>query len=160
FVLNDYYSSDLSTFQRGSVRFPFDELSAGNHSVELTVWDVHNNSSKSTIEFIVAESEELAIERVLNYPNPFTTRTEFYFEHNQNCEFLNVLVEVFTVSGKLVKTINTVSNTAGFRNEPIPWNGRDDFGDRLATGTYVYKVSVKNPTGETDMKFEKLVILN
>jgi len=160
FVLNDYYSSDLSTFQSGSVRFPFDELTSGNHSVELTVWDVHNNSGKSLIEFIVAESEELAIERVLNYPNPFTTHTEFYFEHNQSTEFLNVLIEVFTVTGKLVKTINTVSNTNGFRNEPIPWNGRDDFGDRLATGTYVYKVSVRNPTGDQDMKFEKLVILN
>jgi len=160
FILNDYYSSDLSTFQSGSVRFPFDELSPGNHSVELTVWDVHNNSSKSNIEFIVAESEGLAIERVLNYPNPFTTHTEFYFEHNQSTEFLNVLIEVFTVTGKLVKTINTVSNTNGFRNEPIPWNGRDDFGDRLATGTYVYKVSVRNPSGDQDMKFEKLVILN
>ena len=159
-VLNDYYSSDLSTFQRGSVKFPFDELSSGNHSIELTVWDVHNNSSKSNIEFIVAESEGLAIERVLNYPNPFTTHTEFYFEHNQSSEFLNVLIEVFTITGKLVKTINTVSNTEGFRNQPIPWDGRDDFGDRLATGTYVYKVSVKNPTGETDMKFEKLVKLN
>jgi hypothetical protein len=160
YVLNDYYSSDLNTFQRGSVRFPFDELTPGNHSVELTVWDVHNNSSKSNIEFIVAESEEMAIERVLNYPNPFTTHTEFYFEHNQSTEFLNVLVEIFTVTGKLVKSINTVSNTDGFRNVPIPWDGRDDFGDRLATGTYVYKVSVKNQQGDKDMKFEKLVILN
>ncbi|MCZ4408084.1 type IX secretion system sortase PorU [Cryomorphaceae bacterium 1068] len=160
FILNDYYSSDLSTYQRGSVKFPFDELSPGNHSVELTVWDVHNNSSKSNIEFIVAESEGLAIERVLNYPNPFTTHTEFYFEHNQSTEFLNVLIEIYTVTGKLVKTINTVSNTEGFRNVPIPWDGRDDFGDRLATGTYVYKVSVKNPSGDKDMKFEKLVILN
>jgi len=160
YILNDYYSSDLSTFQSGSVRFPFDELTPGNHSVELTVWDVHNNSSKSNIEFIVAESEELAIERVLNYPNPFTTHTEFYFEHNQSAEFLNVLVEIYTVTGKLVKSINTVSNTDGFRNVPIPWNGRDDFGDKLATGTYVYKVSVKNQQGDKDMKFEKLVILN
>ena len=108
----------------------------------------------------MAESEELAIERVLNYPNPFTTSTEFFFEHNQSAEFLNVLIEVYTVTGKLVKSINTVSNTDGFRNEPISWNGRDDFGDKLATGTYVYKVSVKNQSGDKDMKFEKLVILN
>jgi len=70
-----------------------------------------------------------------------------------------VLIQVFTVSGKLVKTINTVSNTDGFRNEPIPWNGRDDFGDRLATGVYVYKVTVRNPAGEQVDKIEKLVIL-
>lgn len=159
-VLNDYYESDLNTFKSGIVRYPFDELEPGNHSVELTVWDVHNNSNKSYLEFVVAESNELAIERVLNYPNPFTTNTEFYFEHNQSCEFLNVLIQIYTVSGKLVKTINTVSNTDGFRNEPIPWDGRDDYGDRLATGTYVYKVSVMNPSGERAEKFEKLVKLN
>ena len=159
-ILNDYYTSDLNTFESGSVRYPFDELSPGSHSVEFKVWDVHNNSNKSSIDFIVAESEELAIERVLNYPNPFTTSTEFFFEHNQSAEFLNVLIEVYTVTGKLVKSINTVSNTDGFRNEPISWNGRDDFGDKLATGTYVYKVSVKNQSGDKDMKFEKLVILN
>ena len=102
----------------------------------------------------------MAIDRVLNYPNPFTTFTEFYFEHNQSSEFLNVLIEIYTVSGKLVKTINTVSNTDGFRNEPIPWDGRDDFGDRLATGVYVYKVSVMNPSGDRAEKFEKLVKLN
>jgi len=159
-ILNDFYSSDLNTFQSGKVRYPFDELSPGNHTVEIKVWDVHNNSNKSLIDFIVAENEELAIERVLNYPNPFTTSTEFFFEHNQSSEFLNVLIQIYTVTGKLVKTINTVSNTVGFRIEPIPWNGRDDFGDKLATGTYVYKVSVKNQAGDKDMKFEKLVILN
>jgi flagellar hook assembly protein FlgD len=66
---------------------------------------------------------------------------------------------VYSVSGKLVKTINTVSNTDGFRNEPIEWDGRDDFGDRLATGVYVYKISVRNPAGEQVQKIEKLVIL-
>ncbi len=158
-ILNDFYESDLNTYKSGKVQYDFDELEPGNHKLELKVWDVHNNSSKGEIEFIVAENEEFAIQRLLNYPNPFTTHTEFFFEHNQSCEFLNVLIQVYTVSGKLVKTINTVSNTDGFRNEPIPWNGRDDFGDRLATGVYVYKVSVRNPSGEQVDKIEKLVIL-
>jgi hypothetical protein len=159
-VLNDYYESDLNTFKSGRVQYQFDELSPGNHTLELKVWDVHNNSNSTQLEFVVAENEEFTIERVLNYPNPFTTSTEFFFEHNQSCEFLNVLVQVYTVSGKLVKSINVVSNTDGFRNEPIPWDGRDDYGDRLATGVYVYKMSVRNPAGEQVEKFEKLVILN
>lgn len=159
-VLNDYYESDLNTYKSGRVTFPFETLEPGSHSLSLKVWDVHNNSGEAYTEFIVAESEEFAIERVLNYPNPFTTHTEFYFEHNQSCSFLNVLIEVYTVSGKLVKSINTVSNTDGFRNEPISWDGRDDFGDKLATGVYVYKVSVRNPAGDQVEKFEKLVILN
>lgn len=159
-LLNDYYESDLNTYKSGKVQYQFDELSPGPHHIKFKVWDVHNNSNEAELEFIVAESEEFAIERVLNYPNPFTTHTDFYFEHNQSCEYLNVLIQVYTVSGKLAKTINTISNTDGFRNEAISWDGKDDFGDKLATGVYVYKVSVRNPSGDQVEKFEKLVILN
>ena len=159
-VLNDFYESDLNTFRSGRINYQFDKLEPGNHELTLKIWNVHNRSSEEKTAFIVADSEEFAIERVLNYPNPFTTSTEFFFEHNQSCEFLNVMIQVFTVSGKLVKSIVTVSNTDGFRNEPIPWNGRDDYGDRLATGVYVYKVSVRNPAGDQVEQYEKLVILN
>ena len=57
---------------------------------------------KSEIEFVVAKEENFTLDHVLNYPNPFTTRTEFYFEHNQMCDYLDVQIQVFTVSGKLV----------------------------------------------------------
>jgi hypothetical protein len=159
-LLNDYYESDLNTYKSGKVQYQFDDLAPGPHHLKFKVWDVHNNSNEAELEFIVAESEEFAIERVLNYPNPFTTHTDFYFEHNQSCEYLNVLIQVFTVSGKLAKTINTISNTDGFRNEAISWDGKDDYGDKLATGVYVYKLSVRNPAGDQVEKFEKLVILN
>lgn len=159
-VLNDFYESDLNTYQSGKIIYPIEKLNPGHHELALKVWNVHNRSTEEKLEFVVASSEKFAIERVLNYPNPFTTFTEFYFEHNQSCAFLNVQVDVYTVSGRLVKSIVTVSNTDGFRNEPIPWNGRDDFGDRLATGVYLYKVTVRNPAGEKVTKFEKLVILN
>ncbi|NEN22808.1 type IX secretion system sortase PorU [Cryomorpha ignava] len=159
-VLNDYYESDLNTFKSGKVQYQFDKLEPGKHNIKLKVWDVHNNSNETEIEFVVSDNEDFSITRVLNYPNPFTTHTEFYFEHNQSCEFLNVLVQIYTISGKLVKSINTVSNTDGFRNEPIAWDGRDDYGDRLATGVYVYKLAVRNPSGEQVEKFEKLVVLN
>lgn len=159
-VLNDYYESDLDTYKSGQVKFPFDELPVGNHSLKVKVWDVHNNSTEAYLEFIVANSEEFAIDRVLNYPNPFTTNTQFFFEHNEAGNFLNVQIQIYTVSGKLVKTINTISNTNGFRNEPIHWDGRDDFGDRIGRGVYVYRVSVRNPAGDKAEKIEKLVILN
>lgn len=159
-VLNDYYESDLNTFKSGTIQYQLDKLEPGKHNIKLKVWDVHNNSNETEIEFIVSDNEDFSISRILNYPNPFTTHTEFYFEHNQSCEFLNVLVQIYTVSGKLVKSINTVSNTDGFRNEPIAWDGRDDYGDKLATGVYVYKLAVRNPAGEQVEKFEKLVVLN
>lgn len=158
-ILNDFYESDLDTYQSGTVRYQLNDLEEGRYTLNLKAWDVHNNSGEAFTEFVVAESDEFALSHVLNYPNPFTTYTEFFFEHNQVCTFLNVQIQVFTVSGKLVKTINTVSNTNGFRVEPIAWNGLDDYGDQLARGVYVYKVKVRTPSGDRAEKFEKLVIL-
>ena len=119
--LNDFYQADLDSYQSGRVVYPFSDLSEGTHSLRFKIWDVYNNSEEAYTEFVVAESAQLALEHVLNYPNPFTTRTEFMFEHNQPCNSLDVQVQVFTVSGKLVKTINETVLSQGFRNEPIAW---------------------------------------
>ena len=159
-ILNDFYESDLNSYQSGTIKYPFTDLEQGRHTLSLKVWDVHNNSAEAYTEFVVAGSEELAIEHLLNYPNPFTTHTSFYFEHNAPGQSLEVRVQIFTVSGKLVKTIDGIHASDGFRVGPIDWNGRDDYGDAIGKGVYVYKVKVTAPTGESVDKFEKLVILN
>ena len=64
------------------------------------------------------------------------------------------------LSGILIKTINTNVHTEGFRAEPIDWDGRDDFGDKIGRGVYVYRIKVHSIDGSTANKFEKLVILN
>lgn len=160
FVLNEYYESELNSFQKGTVRFPFFELSEGSHTLKLRVFDVHNNFSETTTDFIVAESEMFALERVLNYPNPFTTYTEFQFEHNRVNQPLEVQVQVFTVSGKLVKTINKLIIPEGNRVTGIAWNGLDDYGDKIGKGVYVYRVKVRSQVDNSSAdKYEKLVIL-
>ena len=158
-VLNDLYEADLDTYKSGQVRYRFADLAEGTHTLSLKAWDAHNNSSLSSTEFVVAPSAELALEHVLNYPNPFTTHTEFYFEHNRPCSTLNVQVQVFTVAGRLVKSINRQLTCEGFRTEPLAWDGNDDFGDKLGRGAYVYRLHVTTPEGEDAEKFEKLVIL-
>ena len=159
-VLNDYYQADLNSYKSGSIRYPFSSLSEGKHTLNLKVWDVYNNSNQTYTEFIVAKSAELALSHVLNYPNPFTTKTQFYFEQNQCCQVLDVQVQIFTVSGKLVKNIDEYVYTEGFRSDPIEWDGRDDFGDKIGKGVYIYRIKVKTSEGATAEKYEKLVILN
>lgn len=159
-ILNDFYASDIDSYQSGKVNYPLADLEEGNHTLTLKIWDVYNNSADGSIEFVVARNENLALNHVLNYPNPFSTSTEFFFEHNQHCQFLETQIQVFSVSGKLVKTINQLVQTEGFRTEGIHWDGRDDFGDVLGKGVYIYRVSVTAPNGEKVEKFEKLVILN
>jgi len=142
------------------VRYRLEDLEPGEHTIELKAWDIQNNSSKAITDFIVAETAELALAHVLNYPNPFTTRTDFFFEHNKSCSFLDVQVQIFSVSGRLVKTLGERVNTSGFRSDPITWDGRDEYGDKLARGVYVYRLNVITPEGEKAEQLEKLVILN
>lgn len=158
-ALNDFFEADLDTYKSGRVQYQLSKLPEGTHKLSIKGWDVHNNSGSETTEFIVASSAEMALEHVLNYPNPFTTRTQFFFEHNQSCQSLDVRIQVFSVSGKLVKTINRTVLSAGFRSEGIEWDGKDDFGDNIGRGVYVYRVAATTPEGKSAEKFEKLVIL-
>lgn len=160
YVLNDFYESNLNSFQSGKVKYQLKDLTEGTHSISFKIWDVQNNSSNVTTDFVVAKDEELALKMVLNYPNPFTTSTRFFFEHNKNCEDLKVLIQIFTISGKLAKSITKVINCEGFRNEGIVWDGRDDYGDKLGRGVYMYKVAVTDKDNKKAEKIEKLVILN
>ncbi len=158
-VLNDLYEADIDTYTSGQVRYRLSDLAEGEHTLRLKAWDTHNNSADRTIEFVVTSSAEIALERVLNYPNPFTTRTSFFFEHNRPCNTLDVQVQVFTVSGRLIKTLSRQLACEGYRSEGLEWDGRDDFGDAIGRGVYVYRLSVATPEGERAEKFEKLVIL-
>lgn len=161
YVLNEYYESDLNSYQSGKVRYPFYDLEEGEHTLRMKVFDVHNNFSEAQTEFIVAESADLALKRVLNYPNPFTTHTDFQFEHNRVDQPLEVQVQIFTVSGKLVKTINRLVVSEGNRvQSKVTWNGLDDYGDKIGKGVYVYRVKVRSQLdNSTADKYEKLVIL-
>jgi flagellar hook assembly protein FlgD len=134
-------------------------LSEGTHTVAFKAWDINNNSSEAYTEFVVSSSAGLALDHVLNYPNPFTTHTSFFFEHNRAGSGMKVQIQIYTVSGKLVKTLDTYVVSEGFRNTSLEWDGKDDFGDQLAKGVYIYRLKVRTDEGLTAQKLERLVIL-
>lgn len=160
FILNDYYETELDNYTKGNIRYPLSNLAPGLHTITFKAWDVYNNLVTAEIQFVVVGDENMHIEKVLNYPNPFVSYTEFWFTHNRPFEPLDVQVQVFTVTGKVVKTINQSVSTDGFLCRDIKWDGRDDFGDRIGKGVYVYKLTVRSTiSGKTSEKYEKLVLL-
>jgi hypothetical protein len=161
FVLNEYYETETDDFTKGIIRFPFRDLAPGLHTVVVKAWDVYNNVITTEIQFnAVCSDEGLRIEKVLNYPNPFVNYTEFWFNHNMPFEPLEVQVQILTISGKLVKTIQQQVITDGFLCRSVTWDGKDDFGDTIGKGVYIYKLTVKSvTTGKSFSKHEKLVIL-
>ncbi|MFM2307249.1 MAG: type secretion system sortase PorU [Bacteroidota bacterium] len=158
-VLNEYYESALDNYKKGEVKYPYTKLAEGRHTLKAKAWDIQNNSTEEFTEFIVASNAKLALTHVYNYPNPFTTHTEFMFEHNRCCDDLNISVQIFTVSGKLVKSIVQQVHSQGYRVDDINWDGLDDYGDAIGKGVYVYKLTVRDGEGNTAHKYEKLVVL-
>ncbi|MBF9253546.1 type IX secretion system sortase PorU [Pontibacter sp. 172403-2] len=160
-VLNDFYTSETDSYQEGRIRYNFKDLAPGPHSLRLKVWDTYNNAAEEYIEFFVSNEEKLSLEHVLNYPNPFSTKTTFHFDHNKAGETLDIQVQIFTISGKLVKTLQTTSYASKSHFAGLTWDGRDEYKDVLAQGVYVYKVNVRSQLdGSKTSKFEKLVLLN
>ena len=159
-VLNEYYEANLDDYTGGKVTYPLQDLTDGPHELSFKAWDIHNNSAQAAIQFTVSSSATLALQHVLNYPNPFTTKTNFYFEHNHPCNSIDVQIKIFTISGKLIKTITaTQSGSANLKNSAIAWDGKDDFGDAIGRGVYLYQLEVQTDDGLRADKMEKLVIL-
>jgi hypothetical protein len=163
YILNDYYVADIDSYQSGSLSYQLRNLSPGLHTLSLKAWDVYNNASTKEIQFVVYDqNESLELTNVLNYPNPFINYTEFWFNHNSS-GVLDVSIQIFTISGKLIKTINGQTNADGITSSlsrDITWDGTDDFGNKIGKGVYVYKLNVKSTlTGIKSEKIEKLVIL-
>ncbi|MEC5173854.1 type IX secretion system sortase PorU [Chryseobacterium nepalense] len=178
-VLNDFFASgegngclnpSLADYQKGNVTYPFRNLSTGQHQLTFKVWDINNNSTTATLNFEVKDEadQHLVINRPLNWPNPFTNKTYIQFEHNCD-DMLDVNVQIYTITGKLVRTLSqpVVAEPflQGFRTprQAIEWDGRDDFGATVAKGTYIFKIFAKSQNQEkckgSATAVEKMVLL-
>ena len=159
FILNNYYNSELDNFQKGEVVYPLSDLEPGLHTMRVKAWDVYNNSGEAFSEFVVAESAELALARILNYPNPFTDKTNFWLEHNRPGDLIKVKIQIFTISGRLVKSFHEEMASKGTRIDHIEWNGLDEFGNQIGRGVYIYQITITDSQNESVTETQKLVLL-
>ncbi len=158
-TLNDFYESELDNFQKGKISFPFSKLAVGKHTLKVKAWDVYNNSAEAVINFEVVDQQQIKLANVYNYPNPFVNQTQFMFDHNQLDISMQIMIKIYTVSGKVVKTIQQQTTTSSYHTDGIMWDGTDDFGDKLARGVYFYRVQLRDTNGKTSTQMQKLVIL-
>jgi hypothetical protein len=141
-VLNEFYQSDLDNYRSGWLRYPLPLQDTGHHVLELKAWDGANNSSLAQLHYIVVREEKLQINRWLNFPNPFTDRTRFSFEHNVNDRPLKVTLFLYQSNGRLVKRIQQQVHSQGTRNIEISWDGRDESGRKMQKGVYIYRMEI------------------
>lgn len=141
--LAPYYNSDTS-YQYGSLEYPLQNLADGNYKLKIKAWDTYNNLTESEVNFTVKSTAQLFVDKVFNYPNPFKDNTSFTFQHNMDSP-IDVRIKVYTVGGRLIKEITRTNITD--KNVILDWDGRDNDGDAIANGTYIYKVTIKSEQG-------------
>ena len=89
---------------------------------------------------------ESSISRMLNYPNPFSTSTRFVFNLTGSEVPDDLQIQILTVSGKVVRQIDEMELgpiQIGRNITDFAWDGKDDFGNQLANGVYLYRVIAK-----------------
>jgi len=149
-VLNHYYESDLDSYQRGTVSYPFASLSEGVHHLKIKVWDVHNNSSEAFTEFLVVSNEGLVLQNLMNYPNPFKDFTRIHFEHNRPDVEMDVKLDIHNMNGKLVKSMQSTISESSYANSDFIWYGDSDTGTPIVSGIYLCKVSVASAESDEE----------
>ena len=159
--MNEFYETDIDSYQSGWVAFPINDLSAGEHVIELKAWDTFNNSAESSLRFKVKENNEIVFTNLYNYPNPFDQNTTFHIEHNRAGDDLYVTIEIFSVRGELVRKFDSIYEDSPRTINDIEWNGRGFAGKILEDGMYIYKVYLTSAEdGAKNQQYQKLVIIN
>lgn len=153
---NEFYSADINSYKSGALNFQLNELADGPHVVRLKVWDVFNNSQEADLSFVVGNDNELVVANQLNYPNPFTTSTVFHFDHNQVGQNLDVKVKIISITGRVVKVLGSNVFVSGNHFSGLPWDGRDDYGDEVARGVYLYHLKITTEDGKAHTSTNKL----
>lgn len=139
---SNYFIGDLdSGGKSGVIHYNFTNISIGIHKLKIKAWDIFNNPTIEEITFEVVNSGDLVLKDVYNYPNPFSGNTNFTFQHNFT-EPIDVKIKIYTINGRMIREINAYNVTDRFAR--IPWDGRDEDGNRIANGTYLYKLIIKN----------------
>jgi len=156
--LNNFFEPVLNSYQSGEIKYSLPVFAEGPHTLKIKAWDAVNNSNEIVVTFNVIKNKSFTIYRVFNFPNPFTTKTTFRFEHDLNAQVVEAQVDIFTTSGRCLKSMKRTINTDGNRSSDIEWDSKSGSGPYIPGGVYFYRISVTNINGSVVQKAGKMII--
>jgi hypothetical protein len=121
-------------------------LEDGRHTLEVLAKDASGNFMDSTsyrIIFYVYSQNDIT--EIFNYPNPFSSSTYFTFLLQGEDKPSDVEIKIFTIAGRLIRDIKLTSDQLRTNFNKIYWDGKDEDGDPIGNGVYIYKVIATFP---------------
>ncbi len=120
----------------------------GVYTLYVSAYDASGNAATELdyqIDFTVVLKS--SVSNLLNYPNPFSTRTRFVYTLTGDVLPEEYMIQIMTISGKVVREISKEELgplQIGSHMTDFEYNGTDQFGDRLANGVYLYRFIVRD----------------
>ncbi len=139
--LLDFYPASAPE-NKATIKFSPTFTMDGIYKLNVQGSDKSNNNSGSfqyNISFEVINRS--TITDILNYPNPFSTSTRFVFVLTGSVIPDYFRIQIMTITGKVVREITTDELgpiNIGRNITQFAWNGKDEYGDQLANGVYLY----------------------
>lgn len=157
--LNDNFTFDFGSYTKGKTYFSIPELPEGRHQLRFRVWDILNNSSTAVLDFNVVKGLAPDIEEISCTNNPATTHTTFIVTHNYTGSDVDVEIDVFDTTGRLLWS-HSASGTSTGNAITVDWDLVAKGGARLQTGVYLYRVRLSSGGAVKESKAKKLIVIN
>lgn len=156
-VLNNFFTTNIDSYQSGSLNYPLPTLSPGIHKLTIKAWDILGNANRDTLFFEVAASENLLAKGVTNYPNPFKNQTRFTLAVSAIKETTIVTLEILDLEGRQIYRKKAPFELNANRIL-IEWDGKTTDGSQLSPGVYYYRFLIQEGKTQTYLsnKFIKL----
>ena len=157
YVLNDYYTGEFGDFTRGTVAFSIPALEDGAHSLSFRAWDVLNNTSSTTLDFVVDSSLKPSMLSLAVSQSPALVSTNFLISYNMPGTDCELLLEVFDFAGRRMWSQSMTANS-GTGHLSVPWNLTMSGGGRLGAGIYLYRATMRQGSSKKVTKSQKIII--
>jgi hypothetical protein len=148
-VVNDDFTYNSPT--SGYFDIFFEDIEFGNHELTIKAWDNVNNPTFQTYTIYLSQNSNFTVEKVYNYPNPFSEITDFTFHLSDPAD---VHISIYTLEGRIINDISKFNLIAGYHS--IRWNGLDKFSQTIANNTYLYTIHATNGSGMNVKTIHKL----
>lgn len=156
--LNDNFTFDYESYTSGQTYYALPALSEGKHTLKFRAWDILNNSSTTTLDFVVKKNIQPNIVDVYATNNPARESTTFVVAHNFCGAEMNLEIDIMDASGRLLLSTSkreiATTNTMAY-----PWDLRTDSGAKLNTGIYLYRIKLSSNGNSYASKTQKLLII-
>ena len=158
YQLNERFQYDFGDYCKGKVDYVLPELTDGPHKLLFRAWDAQNNSSVAELSFVVNATQQPTLSNVICTKNPATTSTSFIISHDRAGSEVDVELEVFDTSGRLLWR-KSETGIPTDHTYTIDWDLTTGSGSRLKTGVYLYRVLIGNNGSSKASQAKKLIIL-